>query len=137
MGNLHRNICVLILLPVPHAVPKECLTETYSPSSTSRSTQRMSYRDLFTTSHEKTKQSLDCICVIHLLIESRAKLKCDPETSVITAAAHTFTKERTHYKVGHRPFSVNSVPASQRTYSVSIIKQSTVQCITRFVLRIL
>ena len=106
MGNLHRNICVLILLPVPHAVPKECLHHV--------------------TRKKKTKRSSDCICVIYLLIENRAVLECDPETSVITAAAHTFTKERTHNKVGHCRYSVNSLPASQRTHSVSIIKQLTV-----------
>ena len=101
MGNLHGNICVLILLPLAHTVHKQCLTDTYSPRHT-----------------KKTKQSLNCIWLICLLIQIRAILKCDPETSVITASAHTFTKEHTPYRVGHGLFSVNSVPASQRTLRV-------------------
>jgi len=79
------------------------------------------------TRKKKTKRSLDYVCLVYLLISNRAILSCDQETSVLTAAAHTFTKGHTPYKVGHGPFSVISVPASQRTHSVSIIKQPTVQ----------
>ena len=41
----------------------------YLTSSGSRSTQKMSYSYLFTTSHEKTKQSLDCICLTYLFTD--------------------------------------------------------------------
>jgi hypothetical protein len=52
-------------------------------------------------------------------------MKCDPETSVITAAVHTFTKERTPYKVGHCPFSVNQFSSCFTENTLRVDHQTT------------